>query len=112
MAEALAVVSLASTIVQFVDFVSKVLNRLNEFKSDTDEVPKTFRSIKVQLPLIVDTLKRTQKQADAGRFNDATADAIKPVVDGCLEQVKRLERILDKNVPAEKASSWQESCPR
>ena len=107
MAEALAVISLVSDIVQFVDFGTKVLNRLDEFKSDINEVPKTFRSIKAQLPLIVDTLKRTQKQADAGHFNDVTANALKPVVYGCLEQVKLLERILYKNVPAEKTSSWQ-----
>lgn len=107
MAEALAVVSLVSAIVQFVDFGTKVLNRLDEFKSDINEVPKTFRGIKIQLPLIVDTLKRTQKQADAGHFDDSTANALKPVVDGCLEQVKLLERILNKNVPAEKTSSWQ-----
>ena len=107
MAEALAVIGLVSAIVQFVDFGSKVLNRLNEFKSDTDEVPKTFRSIKIQLPLMVDTLERTQKQAAAGHFNDTTANALKPVVDGCLEQVKRLDRILDKDIPAENASSWQ-----
>jgi len=56
------VISLVSAIVQFVDFGSKVLNRLNEFKSDT------------------------QKQA--GHFYDTTANALKPVVDGCLEQVK------------------------
>lgn len=109
MAEAIAVISLVSAIVQFVDYGTKVLNRLDEFKVDINEVPKTFRSIKAQLPLIVDTLKRTQKQADAGHFNDTTANALKPVVDGCLQQVKLLECILDKTLPAEKTSNWKRS---
>ena len=56
MAEALAIVSLISSIVQFVDFSSKIVHRLNEFHSSLDEVPKSFRDVKIELPLLVDTL--------------------------------------------------------
>lgn len=107
MAEALAVVNLVAAIVQFVDFGTKVVARLNEFTSDIKEVPKTFRDIKIRLPLIINTLDRTQKQADAGYVSKATADSLKPLVDGCLEQVKLLEHMLDRFIPAKNASSWQ-----
>ena len=55
MAEALAIVGLVSAIVQFVDFGGKIMERLNEFNSDIQEVPKTFQAVKVQLPLLINT---------------------------------------------------------
>jgi hypothetical protein len=106
MAEALAVIGLVSAIVQFVDFGNKVVGRLNEFRQSINEVPKTFRKINDQLPLLIDTLRRTQNQADAGHVDEETAKALKPAVDGCLAQVKQLEDILVKALPLEKDSSW------
>ena len=55
-AETLAVLGLVSAIVQFVNFGSKIVERLNEFESAVQEVPKTFQTINVQLPLLIDTL--------------------------------------------------------
>jgi hypothetical protein len=107
MAEALAVLGLVSAIVQFVDFGSKIINRLDEFQSSIDEVPKTFRDIKNQLPLLIDTLKRTQNQAAAGCVSEQTAKALNPVIEGCSSQVQLLSRILDKSLPANNASNWQ-----
>jgi hypothetical protein len=66
MAEALAIVGLVSSIVQFVDFSSKLVERLNEFLSNLEEVPKTFKDIKTELPLLINTLKRTEDQVRAG----------------------------------------------
>lgn len=66
MAEAVAIVGLVSAIVQFVGFGSKAVESLNEFSSDIHELLKTFQAIKVQSPLLVDTPKRTQRQATVG----------------------------------------------
>jgi hypothetical protein len=107
MAEALAVIGLVSAIAQFTDYGIRVVDRMDEFNSNISEVPKTFREIRIQLPLIIDTLDRTQNQADRGRVSEATARALKPLVDSCLEQVKLLSDILDRNVPVDNASSWQ-----
>jgi hypothetical protein len=93
-------------IVQFVDFGNKVLGRLVEFRQSATEVPKTFRKIKRQLPLLIDTLRRTQNQANAGHVREETAKALKPVVEGCLANVKQLEDILVKELPLEKDSTW------
>jgi hypothetical protein len=107
MAEALAIVGLVSAIVQFVDFGTKVVERLNEFGSAIQELPKTFQAIKVQLPLLIDALNRTQRQADAGCVSSATAVALKPLIDACLNEIKVLQTILDKTLPPQKSSSWQ-----
>ena len=104
--EALAVIGLVSTIVQFVDFGNKVLGRLVEFRQSATEVPKTFRKIKRQLQLLIDILRRTQNQANVGHVREETAKALKPVVEGCLANVKQLEDILVKELPLEKDSTW------
>ena len=105
MAETLAIIGLISSIVQFVDFGTKVMHRLNEFQSNIKDVPETFRHIKTQLPLLIDTLKQTQAQADAAHLSEETAKALKLVVEGCLSQVKLLEEILIKALPTKKDSS-------
>src|SRR5438045_2879287 len=107
MAEALAVVGLVSSIVQFVDFGTKIIRRLEEFTSNAGDVPKTFRSIQAQLPLIIDALERTRAQGDAGRISDKSAQALKPVLDDSLERVEFLSHILDKAIPATDASNLQ-----
>jgi hypothetical protein len=107
MAETLAIIGLVSAIVQFVNFGGTVIKRLNEFNSGIHELPKTFQEIKVQLPLLIDTLNRTQRQATAGRVSDATAVALKPLIDACLNEIKVLQIVLDKTVPPLKSSSWQ-----
>jgi hypothetical protein len=107
MAEALAIVGLVSAIVQFVDFGIKIVERLDEFNSDIHEVPKTFQAVKVQLPLLINTLRRTQQQASAGLVSDETATALKPLIDACSAEVEILQRILDKNLKAQKSSGLQ-----
>ena len=107
MAEALAAVGLASAIVQFIDFGTKVVNRLSVFPSKVGDVPETFRLIKVQLPLILDTLQQTKDQADERQINEETAKALKTVVDECIAAVQQLDEILTKALPNGRDSTWQ-----
>jgi hypothetical protein len=107
MAEALAIMGLVSAIVQFVDFGSKIVERLNEFNSDAHEVPKTFQTIEVQLPLLIDTLHRTQQQASDGHISMRTASALKPLIEACCEEITALQKILDKAIPPKESSSWR-----
>jgi hypothetical protein len=107
MAEAAAVLGLVSAIVQLVDFSNKVIHRLHEFTSATTDVPESFQSIKVQLPLFVTTLQRIQAQADAGHISDVAAQALRPIVDSSLANVQTLTTILDKVAPTRGASNFQ-----
>ena len=72
-----------------------------------EEVPKTFRQIKTQLSLTIDTLEQTQMQADAHQVGEATAKALKPVIDESTVIVKQLEDVLAKALPSEKDSNWR-----
>ncbi|KAI9863919.1 MAG: hypothetical protein M1824_005957 [Vezdaea acicularis] len=107
MAEALAIVSLVAAIAQFVALGGKVLDRLNDFRQSVEDLPKTFRNIARQLPLLIDTLKRTQSQADSGCLSEETARALNPIVEGSLANVKQLGDILAKALPLEKDSTWR-----
>lgn len=107
MAEALAILGLVSAIVQFVEFGAKIVERLNEFNSDVHEVPKTFQTIEVQLPLLIDTLHRTQQQASDGHISVRTATALKPLIEACCEEITALRIILDKTIPPKESSSWR-----
>ncbi|KAL2053474.1 hypothetical protein ABVK25_006125 [Lepraria finkii] len=56
MAEAVAVAGLVAAIIQLADFGTKVVSRLNEFLISLYDVPATFRAIKTEFPLLLDTL--------------------------------------------------------
>jgi hypothetical protein len=98
MAEALAVVGVVASIVQLVDFSSKVLVRLEEFQSSLGEIPKSFRHIKAELPVLRDTLQ-TVDAIDNGCIRDKTKTALIPAVEGCMEQIRSLDDILTKTLP-------------
>lgn len=107
MAEALAVVGIISSIVQIVDFSARVAERLNDFASAVGEVPRAFRHIQTELPLIVDSLRRIKSQAESGSVEPATTTAVWPVLKDCQRGIMRLQNILDKTVPSVGDSSWE-----
>lgn len=97
-------VGLAAAIAQFVDFGTKLASRLHEFKKSTGEVPESLRSVDDQLPLLVQSLERTE----ALQIQDKDKKmSLGRVVDGCNAQVQALQKILDKILPSEGDSSWR-----
>jgi hypothetical protein len=104
----LAAIGLASSIVSFVDFGIKVLVRLHEFQSaiSLSEDPKPYRDIKIELPLLIDTLRRTKEQTENGHISEDTALSLMPVIQGCYDQVRQLDQILQA-LPNAQHSSWK-----
>lgn len=109
MAEAMATISLVSNITQFITLGSLVVKRVNEFRNSVNDFPKVFRDIKTELPLLLDTLQRTKEQAELGKVTDDTQRALLPVVNGCSDQVKLLNEMMNKVLASSKDSSWQRS---
>ena len=87
MAEALAIVGLVSAIVQFVDFSTKVIGRIDKFRSKNNEVPVGFRDISVQLPLLMSDLKRTKERVELHEVALDTQSAVLAVVQSCHAHV-------------------------
>jgi hypothetical protein len=107
MAEALAVVGVVSSIVQLVDFGSKVLLRLNDFQSTARDTPKTFQHIKAELPVLLNTLKQTRSAIENDSLSDETQAALLPAIDGCRVQVDLLNTMIEKVLPLP-SDSWGE----
>jgi N-terminal domain on NACHT_NTPase and P-loop NTPases len=107
MAEVVAAVGLTAAIVQFVAFSGKIIKRLDEFASATDNIPATFWDIKVQLPLLIDTLQRNQRQAEEGPIGETAAIALKAVIERGLEEAQTLMKILDRALPKDASSSFE-----
>jgi hypothetical protein len=107
MAEAVAIVSLLASILQLVDFGTRLLDRLKDFSSNLQDVPETFRTISVQFRLALSTLRTVQEQAKRGEFSEAEAEALQPVVDRSLQLMKDVNLILERVVPSANASSLE-----
>lgn len=80
MAEAIAVIGLVASIVQLVDFSSRVLHRLEEFQAGLGEIPMSFRHIKAELPVLQDTLQQTREAIEAGSVRNETKKALDPAI--------------------------------
>lgn len=104
----LAAISLAAAIVNFVQFGVKVVKRLHDFRSTIPlaEEPKPYRDIVIELPLLIDTLKRTREQAENGQIREDTARSLIPVIQGCKDQINQLDEIL-QTLPNAQDSSWK-----
>ena len=107
MAEALAVVGVVASIVQLIDFGSKVLLRLNEFQSNAREIPKTFQHVKAEFPVLLDTLEQTKTAIETGSIRDETKKALLPAIDGCRAQIESLDILIMKVLPLA-GDSWRE----
>jgi hypothetical protein len=99
MAEALVIVSVVASIVQLVDFSTRVVSRLDEFYSVTKEVPRSFRHIKTELPLLATTLAQLKGAIGTTSITNKSTKALVPVIAGCNEQVTKLDAILEKTLP-------------
>ena len=107
MAEALAVIGLVSSIVQFVEFGSKVLTRLHQFSRGVIEGPNVFRDVGDRLPLMIDLVKKIQSQVEHGQVGSSSQQVFLPIVQSCSVQVKALNDLLTKALPAPNDSSFK-----
>ncbi|KAL5344963.1 hypothetical protein ACLOAV_009916 [Pseudogymnoascus australis] len=99
MADPLTVVGIIANIVQLVDFSTKVLARLDDFQSSLGEIPKAFRHIKAELPVLQETLKQTKDKIDHGAIEDSTRAALLPAIQGCKIQIEALDGLLAETLP-------------
>ena len=109
MAEAIATVGLVASIIEISCFAKRLVHRWREFHSRAKDVPKAFRSIYVQLPLVVSSLEQIRVQAESGLLSEDSLISLQPVIETCHEEVQGLEVILNKILSAPSTSSWDRS---
>lgn len=106
LAEAIAVIAFVSAIAGLIDVGSKVVKRLSDFQSKTHDIPQAFRHVKTVLPITINGLKQTSLRAHAGTLDSETQKALVPALEGCGNQIKRIDEILEKVLPVNEDSSW------
>ena len=107
MAEAVALVGLAASIVSLVDVSAKVVSRLCDFTSNSADIPESFRSLWTRLPLLTATLQDIQSQAETGHIPDDTLNALNDVIGSTSKHVSILQIHLTKILPSEDASKLE-----
>jgi len=107
MAEVLAAVSILANFISLVEFGGKVLSRLQDYRHSSRRLPSAFQGIAVDLPLVLDTLRRTHDKAKTGAVSDITLQKLEPIVERCQTLVVDLDRLLDSILPKEKDSVWR-----
>lgn len=106
MAEALAIIGLASAIVQFIDFGTRVLRQLHRLNDEVSNGPQAYQDIRTRLPLMLDLVKKIRLQIEAGEVAENSQAVMLPVLRSCIAQVQQLEEIFVKALPQTADSSW------
>lgn len=106
MAEALAIVGLASALIQFIDFSGKVLRQLRRLETDVAGIPAVFQNVRSRLPLMVDLVKKIMLRMDAGLIDQSSQDMMLPVIRGCTIQAEQLDGLIAKALPQKNESTW------
>ena len=107
MAEAVAAIGLAASITTFVGVGVRVLARLREYRSTTQEIPKVLRDVTTQLPLMIDIMERIESGCADGSLPTGTQHALSKVVEGCLAQITLLDGLVEEMLPASTDSAWR-----
>ena len=104
MAEAIAVVGLLASIAELVKLSSTVISRVMEYQNAAKGLPKAFRAVKIELPLISDALKKIDSAAESGDMQEDTVNALKPVLSNCHESVASIDEMISKAMPPSQGS--------
>ncbi|KAF2874212.1 hypothetical protein BDV95DRAFT_326705 [Massariosphaeria phaeospora] len=100
MAEVVAGIGAAASIVQLIVFTTHVIRRLGEYREHTAEIPTVFRQIAIELPVLEHTLKQLQLSYDSGNIGAKTRAAIEPAIEECQQAVKTQDATFARLTPA------------
>ncbi|KAK1830481.1 short-chain dehydrogenase [Podospora conica] len=105
--EPVTAIGLVAAIVQFVDVGSRIVKRLSDFNNNLDQIPKAFRQVKTELPLIIDGVRRIQDQVKSNDISPTSQEALLPVLRECQDAAQKLEGLLEHILPPVTASSLE-----
>lgn len=91
MAEALAAVGVSASILHIVSLTAKLTQRINEFNSTAEEMPRALRSIHMQLPFLQETCQ-----------NLSTGDGsenVSTIVKECHREIEDLFKTVNRLLP-------------
>lgn len=103
-AEFVAVLGITSSVLQVVDTCSKVLERIQAFRQSV-----AFQDLVVQIPLLIDVIKSLDTPKYREFLDESTKQALGRVLEGCLRQLRQLEKLIQSMTPQEAASKLEKT---
>ncbi|KAL1800626.1 hypothetical protein ACET3X_000968 [Alternaria dauci] len=89
-----AALSVAASILQVIDISVRVAERLNEYRKKEDSLPTAFKHVSTRLPIFILALQNTNAKMED--MTDEARRALKPAIEECFSQIKKLETIINK----------------
>jgi hypothetical protein len=99
-AEAIAVLSLISSIIAVVDGTRQVYDAAR----NAEGLPSAFREVAGKLPLVRVILDSAKKHINDGEVDEQSCEAMESVVKGCKDKVEKLRILFQKVLPPDNAS--------
>ena len=106
MAEAFAVIGLASALVQLLDFGGKVIKRLRVLEDQTTGSAACFKGVRTRFPLMLDLVKKIMLQMEAGLVSEKSKAVMYPVIKNCISQAQELDNLINKGLPQPSDNTW------
>lgn len=78
----------AASIVQLIDYGTRVSKRLHEYPSNAGELPETFKHAPKLLPTLLKILEKAKGAIDDGCVSEDDKSALKPMAEEKLEANK------------------------
>jgi hypothetical protein len=103
MAEAAGLIGLVAAISQLIEYGVKLIDRLKELSSSINDKAGAFTAIKVRLPVVLATIKRTQKHVELQVLSSSDAKSLLPLIENTIGHVRSLLAIIQRSVPSEGA---------
>ena len=107
MAEAFAVIGLASALLQLLDFGGRVIKRLRVLEDQGTGGAACFKGVRTRFPLMLDLVKRIMLQMEAGLVSENSKAVMYPVVQNCISQAQELDNLINKSLPQPSDNTWQ-----
>ena len=107
MAEAIAIISLISSITQLAEFSSKLAKRINEFVSATPELPPCFQHICTSLPLLTHIVRALYQKAYSGNLTVENQRDLLFVIQSLDKELRDLSDLLQSITPDANARRWE-----
>lgn len=105
MGEVIATISFVSAIAGLIDISCRVIKILDNFHSRTNEVPQQLQNVYVQLPVVVNSLKRTEEKYKRGSVDEETAKALVSALTVCNRLISSLAEEPNKVLPLKNDTS-------
>jgi len=99
-AEVLAALGLASNVLQFVDYTSKLCAQITEYASSASGLPKELSQLAVQLSALLALLKRLSQQPNGPKFE-------KDLLEQCQIRAQKLSALLESLQGGRGQSHWR-----